>query len=175
MKLGYFGALTWAMKWLADQPSTLFLGQSVAYPGQRAHDTFKSVPMEKRIELPIAEDFSVGLCTGLSLQGFLPILFLPRWDFTIIAANQILNHLDKIPLLGDFHPKVIIRTAVGASRPIDPGPQHTNDYTQFFRRVCRTIRIEELNKAEDVILAYKRALAMPRSTIIVEKMELYGT
>jgi len=174
VKLGYFGALTYAMKYLAEQPNTLFLGQSVAYPGQRAHETFKSVPMEKRIELPIAEDFSVGLCTGLSLQGFLPILFLPRWDFTIIAANQILNHLDKIPLLGDFRPKVIIRTAVGASKPIDPGPQHTNDYTNFFRRVCKTIQVLELNKAEEILPAYLRALAIPQPSIIVEKMEFYN-
>lgn len=175
MKLGYFGALTWAMKYLAEQPNTLFLGQSVAYSGQRAHASFAGVPMDKRIELPICEDFSVGLCTGLSLQGFVPILFLPRWDFTIIAANQILNHLDKIPILGDFRPKVIIRTAVGASKPIDPGPQHTNDYTHFFRRVCKTIQVVEVANAESVLPVYKRALALPRPSIVVERMELYNT
>ena len=64
--------------------------------------------MGKRIEMPICEDFTVGFCTGLALEGYIPVCFIPRWDFLILAANQIINHLDKIPLLGGFKPKVII-------------------------------------------------------------------
>src|SRR3990167_9571398 len=139
--MSYFDEITKAMALLAQHPKTLFVGQAVRYDGQRAHATFKDVPMDRRIEMPVCEDFQMGFCTGLALEGYIPVCFFPRWDFAILAANQIVNHLDKIPLLGGFRPKVIIRTAVGASSPLDPGPQHTQDYTRQFADMCKTISV----------------------------------
>jgi pyruvate/2-oxoglutarate/acetoin dehydrogenase E1 component len=169
--MSYFDEITKAMAVLAQHPKTLFVGQAVRFDGQRAHATFKDVPMERRIEMPVCEDFQMGFCTGLALEGYIPVCFFPRWDFAILAANQILNHLDKIPLLGGFRPKVIIRTAVGASAPLDPGPQHTQDYTQQFREMCRTVNVIE---AYAPLAAYGDALnKYVYSSIVVERMELY--
>lgn len=162
------------MTMLAEDPRTVFVGQSVKYDGQRGHLSFAGVPQERRIEMPICEDFTVGFCTGLALEGYIPVCFIPRWDFLILAANQIINHLDKIPILGGFRPKVIIRTAVGTNRPLDPGPQHTQDYTESFRDMCRTIKVQQVYSAHHVGEVYKRALASPDSWIIVERMEYYA-
>ena len=52
--MNYAAAATKAMGNLAADPRTLFVGQSVAYPGQRLFGTFSAVPMERRVELPIA-------------------------------------------------------------------------------------------------------------------------
>ena len=158
---------------LAEHPKTLFVGQSVRYDGQRAHETFAGVPMDRRIEMPICEDFTIGFCTGLALEGYIPVCFLPRWDFLLIASNQLVNHLDKIPLIGGFKPKVIIRTAVGGSKPLDPGPQHVGDYTRAFRMMLRTVKIREINIAHHVFPTYEQALREDSSIIIVEKMEKY--
>ena len=166
--MGYFEELTRAMTMLAEDPRTLFIGQSVAYPGQRAHASFAGVPMERRIEMPICEDFTVGFCTGLALGGYLPVCFIPRWDFLLLAANQLVNHLDKIGT------KVIIRTAVGASKPLDPGPQHTQDHTMAFRHMLKTVRIVELRNPRYVFEEYCRALEQPGPVILVERMEMYG-
>ena len=171
--VNYFQELTNAMTMLAEHPKTLFVGQAVAYGGQRAHATFAGVPMEKRIEMPICEDFTVGFCTGLALEGYIPICFIPRWDFLILAANQIVNHLDKIPLLGGFRPKVIIRTAVGATKPIDPGPQHTQNYSAAFSLMLHTMSVMDLTGERFIKQAYERALHSERSSIIVERMEFY--
>ena len=65
--------------------------------------------------------------------------------------NQIVNHLDKIPLLGGFRPKVLIRTAVGANAPLNPGPQHTQDYTAAFISMLHTISFPEFLKPYDVL------------------------
>lgn len=157
---------------LAKDERTLFVGQAVAYRGQAAFDTFREVPMEKRIEMPVCEDFQMGFCHGLALQGFVPISFYPRWDFLVIAANQLINHLDKSPLMG-WSPKVIIRTAVGRSRPLDPGPQHTQNYSIPMRQMLRTISVLELHRAADVVPIYREALSMRRSCIVVEYMENY--
>jgi pyruvate/2-oxoglutarate/acetoin dehydrogenase E1 component len=158
------------MALLAQHPKTLFVGQAVKYDGQRAHATFKDVPIDRRIEMPVCEDFQAGFCTGLALEGYIPLCFFPRWDFALLAANQIVNHLDKIPLLGGFRPKVIIRTAVGASAPLNPGPQHTGDYTEQFRQMLKTMHVWDV---VNPTLDYELAMVASRSVILVERMDKY--
>jgi len=158
---------------LAEHPKTLFVGQSVAYGGQRAHSTFSLVPMDKRLEMPICEDFTIGFCTGMALEGYIPVCFIPRWDFLLIAANQIVNHLDKVLLFSDFRPKVIIRTAVGTDKPLNPGHQHTQNHTAAFRHMLKTIRVFEMNDADCIYRSYEHALNGDRPTILVEHMSEY--
>lgn len=170
--LTYFSELRRAMAVLAEDERVVFVGQSVAYGGQRAHETFADVPARRRIEMPIAEDFQVGFCAGLALAGWVPLCFVPRWDFLLIAANQIVNHLDVLPSMG-WEPRVIIRTAVGASAPLDPGPQHTKDCTEAFRLMLRRVEVVSLDREEDVVQAYASALRRDGSTILVESMSRY--
>ena len=129
--------------------------------------------MERRIEMPVAEDMQMGLCTGLSLEGYIPVSFYCRWDFLLLAANQLVNHLDKLPMMG-WKPKVIIRVAIGRTHPFDPGPQHLGDYTEPFRAMLKTVKISTLLLAGEVVPAYRAALAREGSTIMVERMERYG-
>ena len=160
------------MAMLAQNPRTLFVGQAVKYPGQAAYRTFDGVPDERRIEMPVAEDFQAGFCAGLSLVGYIPIAFYPRWDFLLLAANQLINHLDKMPLM-QWAPKVIFRTSVGRKTPLDPGPQHSQDYTAQFRSALHTIKVVELYNASRIVSEYQNALSAEHSTIIVERMSLY--
>src|SRR5258706_726143 len=154
----YYDALREAMGVLAKNEKTLFLGQAVQFPGQAAFKTFDLVPPERRIELPVAEDFQMGLCAGLSLEGYIPVSFYPRWDFLLLAANQLVNHLDKLPLMG-WRPKVIIRVAVGRTKPPDAGPQHRGDYSAAFRSMLETVHVEVLDKPEYIVAEYETALA----------------
>lgn len=169
----YKEALTAAMTMLAEDPRTLFVGQTVVYGGQTMFPTLAGVPMDKRIEMPVAEDFQMGFCTGLALQGFIPVSIYPRWDFLILAANQLVNHLDKLPLMGDFRPKVIIRTAVGPRVPLDAGPQHTQNHTAAFRLMLKTVEVLDIKTAEGAVAAYAYALSCPGSVLVVEHLELY--
>jgi pyruvate/2-oxoglutarate/acetoin dehydrogenase E1 component len=170
----YSQELTNAMAILAEHPKTLFVGQAVRFDGQAAYATFKDVPMDKRIEMPVCEDFQMGFCTGLAMQGFIPVSFYPRFDFLIMALNHLVNHLDKIPLMGGFRPKVIIRTAVGRSTPLNPGPQHTQNHTTALNLMLRTVRVFELFDTAHILPAYRYALAAKHSTLLVEHMESYG-
>src|SRR5712691_6702526 len=77
----YFDEIKRAMDWLGKQPRTIFLGQAVGYPGTAMFNTLKDVNPEKRWELPVAEEFQMGLATGMALQGFVPISVFPRWNF----------------------------------------------------------------------------------------------
>lgn len=169
----YFEELTAAMTLLAEHPNTVFVGQAVRYSGQAAFNTFNGVPMAKRIEMPVAEDFQLGFCIGLALEGYIPVCFYPRWDFLLMAAGQLVNHLDKMPLMSGFRPKVIIRTAVGRSKPLDPGPQHTQNHTHAFRQMLKTIDIHELFNPAYIVPTYEKALESEMSCIVVEHMDKY--
>ena len=168
----YTGELNRSMKMLAEHPKTLFVGQAVKYPGQAAFKTFDGVPMDRRIEMPVCEDLQMGFCTGLALEGYIPVCFYPRWDFLIIAANALINHLDKLPMMG-WRPKMIIRTAVGRTQPLDPGPQHVQNHTHAVRQMLHTVSLYELFKAEQIFDAYMMALNTPEPVILVEHMEKY--
>jgi pyruvate/2-oxoglutarate/acetoin dehydrogenase E1 component len=165
--LSYFVELTEAMTMLARHPKTLFVGQNMRYDGQRMCASFAGVPMEKRIEFPVAEDLQMGFCTGLALEGFIPVCVFPRIDFMLLAANQLVNHLDKME---GFKPKVIIRTAIGSKKPLNPGPQHTQNHTSAFALMLKNIPVEYFEPG-----VYERALERPGSTLVVEDMEWYGS
>ncbi len=152
---------------LAEDPRTIFVGQSVAYDGAAIHASLDGVPMSKRIEMPVIEDFQVGFCIGLALTGKVPVCIFPRMDFMLLAANQIVNHLDKLPHNG-WNAKVILRTVVGQKAPLDAGPQHTQNYTQAFRSMLRSVSVDELNVSDEVIPIYRRALGSAHSSLIVE-------
>lgn len=162
------------MGMLAQNPKTLFVGQSVRFGGQAMYPTLSEVPMEQRIELPVAEDFQLGFCTGLALEGFIPISIYPRFDFLLLAANQLVNHLDKISQVSGYRPKVIIRTAVGSTSPLNPGPQHCQNHTQAFRMMCHNIHIVELQYADTIVESYRAALECDGPVLLIEHAGKYG-
>jgi pyruvate/2-oxoglutarate/acetoin dehydrogenase E1 component len=165
--LSYFSELTEAMTMLARHPKTLFVGQNMRYDGQRMHASFAGVPMERRIEMPVCEDLQMGFCTGLALEGYIPVCVFPRIDFMLLAANQLVNHLDKME---GFKPKVIIRTAIGSTKPLNPGAQHTQNHTSAFALMLKNIPVEYFWPG-----VYELALERPGSTLVVEDMEWYGS
>lgn len=171
----YIGELRAAMTWLGHQPRVLFFGQGVGNAGTSMSSTFDDVAAEKRIEMPVAEEMQVGMCVGMSLQGYVPVCVIPRWNFALRAADQIVNHLDRLPIYsaGGYVPKVIIRVAAPSVHPFNPQAQHDADLTEAFRLMLRTTKIETLDDIDDIVPAYRRAFDSPGSTILVERTEHY--
>ena len=168
----YFNELKRAMSILAENEKTIFIGQAVKYAGTGLYDTLEHLPDEKRIEFPVAEYLQSGVVNGLAIQGFIPISVIPRWNFLLMGTDQIINHLDKLPLMsnGKCTPKVIIRVAVGSERPVDPQDQHKGNFADAFRLMCKTLDIIELIEPEDIVPAYEKALNRidGKSTLLVE-------
>lgn len=164
---------------LAEHPKTIFIGQSVAYPGNAIYKSLKDIlPPERKIEMPVFEDTQMGISIGLALEGFIPVSIFPRFNFLIIALNQLSNHLDKLPEIsgGKLMPKVIIKTMVGSVRPLDPGHQHKSNFTDAFRKILDNIIIEDLTEPEMIFPAYQKALSRTdgKSTILVEYGDFYN-
>lgn len=172
--MNYLEQIQLGMNLLNNNPKTLFVGQSVLFKGTSLFHQVKTFPEEKRIELPVAEDFQAGFCLGLAINGYLPVCIYPRFDFALLACNQIFNHIDKWEELTGTISKVIIKIAVGSKYPLDPGIQHKQNYTTAFKSMATNLNIVELLYAENILEEYKKALSINQSSILIEHGDLYG-
>lgn len=174
----YFDTLKKAMEILATNENVIFLGQAVEYPGTAMTNTLKDIDKDKLLELPVAEEFQMGFSLGLALEGKIPVSIYPRWNFLLLAINQLVNHLDKASIMsdGEFQPKVIIRTSVGSERPLHPQHQHVGDYTDSLQQMLTNVEIIRLEEPDQVVPAYQKALNREdgKSTLIVEYGDYYN-
>ena len=174
----YFDELKRTMEWVAQQPKTLFVGQTVAGPGTFMFQTLKDVSPDKTLEMPINESFQMQFTIGLALAGYIPISVYPRQNFLLLATGDMANMLDKIPVISSntLLPKVIIRVAVGPDSPVHPGHQHVGNFAQSFRKLFHWIDVVELNEPADIFPAYKNALERKdnRSTLLIEHGNYYS-
>lgn len=170
----YFDELKKAMNWLKDQPNTIFLGQAVAYKGTAMTNTLTDVPESQKLELPVAEEMQLGMSYGLALQGFTPISIFPRWNFLLLAINQLINHIDKYPMVSDFKGKVIIRTGIGSVYPLDPQRQHRGDYCKAVQSMLKTVEVVRLDHPENIVDEYLKAFERKTSTILCEVSDFYN-
>lgn len=174
----YFDELKRAMEMLARDERVIFLGQAVACPGTAMSNTLVDVPKARLLELPVTEEMQMGMTNGLALAGHVPVSIFPRWNFLILAMNQLVNHLDKFAVMsnGAYRPKVIIRTGIGSERPLHPQHQHVGDYTEALRSMCTTVEVIRLEEPGEIFPAYARALERDdgRSTLLVEYGDFYN-
>ena len=174
----YFKELKRSMDFLAENDKTIFIGQAVAYAGTAMTNTLKDVPKNKLREMPVTEELQMGVTTGLALDGWIPISIYPRWNFLLLAVNQLINHLDRLPLISNngYKPKVIIRTSIGSEKPLHPQYQHVGDFTDGFKKILDNIDIIRLEEPEDIFPAYKKTLERSdgRQTILVEYGDYYN-
>jgi pyruvate/2-oxoglutarate/acetoin dehydrogenase E1 component len=170
--LHYKDELTRAMDYLAEDPRVVFIGNQVAVKGNSMTTTLVNIPDERKIELPVSEELQMGMSLGMALDGHIPVTFYPRFNFLLCAVNQLVNHLDKMKEMssGGYQPKVIIRTAVGSERPLNPQCQHIGDFTEAFRAMCSNIEVIRLDEPDDIFPAYRKALTRRdgKSTLVVE-------
>ena len=176
--MNYFDELKRSMEFLASDPRTVFLGQAVAVPGTAMSNTLKAVEQGKLIELPVAEEMQMGMTIGLAMDSQIPISIYPRWNFLLLAVNQLVNHLDRMPHISrdNYQPKVIIRTAIGSERPLHPQFQHIGDFSNAFSEMLTNVEILRLEEADEIFPAYKLAYERGdgRSTLIVEYGDYYS-
>jgi pyruvate/2-oxoglutarate/acetoin dehydrogenase E1 component len=174
----YFDELKRAMNFLATDPRTVFIGQAVAVPGTAMSNTLTDIDASRLMELPVAEEMQMGMTTGLALAGLIPVSIFPRWNFLLCGMSQLINHLDKVGVMSNdgFATKAIVRTSIGAERPLHPQQQHVGDFTEAVRSMCRSIEVIRLDEPEDIFPAYERALLRDdgRSTLLVEWGDFYN-
>jgi pyruvate/2-oxoglutarate/acetoin dehydrogenase E1 component len=110
----------------------------------------------------------------MSLNNLVPICVYPRWNFLLLAVNQLVNHLDKVQELNGSNSKskVIIRTAVGSESPMYPGPQHIGDFTEAFKKIV-DFEVLDAHSAQELIDMYEFAMSTQNPVMIVEHKKYF--
>ncbi|HEY3603205.1 MAG TPA: alpha-ketoacid dehydrogenase subunit beta [Sporichthyaceae bacterium] len=107
---------------IADPVGGVFktsVGLSTKYGTQRVRAT------------PIAETGIIGAAVGLAMSGYRPVAEIMFFDFTLVAADQLVNHAAKLRYMSGGHTPVpmVVRTTVGQSRF---GAQHSQSLEAWF-------------------------------------------
>lgn len=171
--ISYKDELTTAMTYLGEQDNTIFIGQQIVYAGNPMSTTLGNVSKDKMIELPVMEETQMGMSLGLAMTGKTVITFYPRWDFIVLAVNQLVNHVDKYNLMTGKTVNLLIRLGKGSDTPLDPGHQHKGNYLKEFKSMCPNIKFHNLISATDIVATYKEAYSSGGVHILVEYPELY--
>jgi pyruvate/2-oxoglutarate/acetoin dehydrogenase E1 component len=174
----YFNELKKSMEYLSKKKNIIFIGQAVEVAGTAMSNTLLNVKKNKKIELPVAEEMQMGITTGLMMAGYIPVSIFPRWNFLLLAMNQLVNHLDKFNKMtdGKYNSKAIIRTSIGSKRPLHPQCQHVGDFTSEVKKMCPNINIVRLDNPKKIFIEYKKAIDAKNniSTILVEYGDYYN-
>ena len=135
-----------------------------------------TLPEEKRLELPVFEEIQMGMSTGMAMNGLVPISCFPRFDFLLRCMDSLVNHLDKMQNMTEetFKPKVIMRTSIGSTNPLNGGVQHTNNYTEPFKQILTEVDVVLLNEPEEIFPAFESAYEREGSSLIIEWGDYYN-
>ena len=169
--ISYKDAMIQSMTELAER-DTIFIGYNVKYGN--AIGTLKNVPDDQKLETPVAENLMAGLAIGMSFEGFLPVLYYERHDFMLVAADAIVNHIDKIERIshGEFKCPVIIRAVTADAGPFYSGITHSQDFTKVFKEAVSFPVVDPVTGV-DVLNAFDDALLSGRPAMIIERKSRY--
>jgi pyruvate/2-oxoglutarate/acetoin dehydrogenase E1 component len=174
----YKERLTETMTWIGQQ-DILCVGYNICESGGNLSGTLVGVPLEKRIEMPVAEALMMGVSIGLALDGRVVLAAFDRFDFLLHAADQIVNHLDKMQFLtGRDTAGVIVRVGVGNRHtPLFSLPTHVQNLSNAFREMV-DMPVHELRCADDIMPRYQEAYQRAkkgRPTMLVEFRDNYNS
>jgi pyruvate dehydrogenase E1 component alpha subunit len=169
--ISYKDAIVQSMTELGDA-GAIFIGYNVAYGD--AMGTLKNVPKKQKLETPVAENLMAGLAIGMSFEGFIPVLYYERHDFMLVAADAIINHIDKIERIshGEFKVPVIIRAVTADAGPFYSGITHSQDFTNMFRSAVSFPVIDSVT-GSDVLKAVRGAKESGRPMMLIERKSRY--
>lgn len=117
-KINFMQALNEAMaEEMRRDPNVFIMGEDVRVsPFGQTAGLVKEFGEERVLNTPIAENAITGAAIGAALNGMRPVLELMFCDFTMLAMDEICNHLGQWRYItgGQYPLPVTIRTAVGA-------------------------------------------------------------
>lgn len=172
--MNYGEAIKLSMEKLAQDSRTRFIGYNLKF-GSCSYGSLKDIDKSKIIEMPVAENLMGALSMGLGLEGFRSVLIFERHDFMLNALDSLVNHIDKLYELskGQFKSPVITRAILGPIKPINPGPQHSQDFTDNFKKIVK-MKIYDPATAQEVLDSYKEAMYSNEPSLFIERRDLYG-
>ena len=123
------------MEEMDRDPKVLIMGEDIGvYEGtfRITAGMLKKYGPKRVIDTPIAEAGMVGTAIGMAMLGLRPIVEMMTVNFSIVAADQIVNHAAKIRYFsgGQVDIPVVIRGPQGAG--VQLSAQHSQSFESFY-------------------------------------------
>ncbi|MGP3533893.1 alpha-ketoacid dehydrogenase subunit beta [Microbacterium sp. RD1] len=162
---------------LTRDPRVVLFGEDVALPGGVFGVTrrLREKHGERRVfDMPISESAFTGAAIGAAMTGLRPVVELMFMDFSLVAADQIINHAAKVRYMsqGGYAAPLVIRAQQGVS----PGSsaQHTQSFEHLFTGIPG-LRVVAAATPWDAYGMLKAAIRSDDPVLFLEHRMLYGT
>ena len=128
---------------------------------------------ERVIDTPIAELSIVGNAVGMAIGGLRPIAEIMTSNFSLLAFDQIINHISKLRYMsaGKITLPIVVRFPQGVSKQL--AAQHSESYEQLLSAVPG-LTIFAANDINYAYHALKAAIMMDDPVVFIEHELLYN-
>jgi pyruvate dehydrogenase E1 component beta subunit len=129
---------------------------------------------EKRVrDTPISENTIVGVGVGAAMTGLRPIVELMTVNFSLLAMDQIVNHMAAIPYMfnGQVRVPMVVRMPQGAGHQL--GPTHSHCLEAIYLHVPGMLLAVPSTPADAKGLL-KAAIRDENPVVFIEHESLYG-
>jgi pyruvate dehydrogenase E1 component subunit beta len=129
---------------------------------------------EKRVrDTPISENTIVGAGVGAAMAGLRPVVELMTVNFSLLAMDQIVNHMAAIPYMfnGQVRVPIVVRMPGGGGHQL--GPTHSHSFEAMFLQIPGLLVACPSTPADGKGLL-KAAIREDNPVIFIEHETLYG-
>src|SRR5881398_535356 len=129
---------------------------------------------EKRVrDTPISENTIVGVGVGAAMTGLRPIVELMTVNFSLLAMDQIVNHMATIHYMfgGQVKVPMVVRMPQGAGHQL--GPTHSHCLEAIYLHVPGML-VAVPSTAADAKGLLKAAIRDENPVVFIEHETLYG-
>ncbi len=164
------------MEEMDRDPNVLIMGEDIGvYEGtfRITAGMLKKYGGSRVIDTPIAEAGMVGTAVGMAMLGLRPIVEMMTVNFSIVAADQILNHAAKVRYFsgGQVDVPVVIRGPQGAG--VQLSAQHSQSFESFYAHFPG-IHVVAPGTPADAKGLLKTAIRGKDPVMFLESAALYG-
>ena len=164
------------MEEMDRDPNVLIMGEDIGiYEGtfRITAGMLKKYGPRRVIDTPIAEAGMVGTAVGMAMKGLRPIVEMMTINFSIVAADQILNHAAKVRYFsgGQVDVPVVIRGPHGAG--VQLSAQHSQSFESFYAHFPG-IHVVAPGTPADAKGLLKTAIRGKDPVVFLESAALYG-
>jgi len=129
---------------------------------------------EKRVrDTPISENSFVGAGVGAAMVGMRPIVEIMTINFSLLALDQVVNHMAAIPYMfnGQVRVPMVIRMPGGGGHQL--GPTHSHSFEAMYSHIPG-ILVAAPSTPADAKGLLKAAIRDDNPVVFVEHETLYG-
>ena len=161
---------------MSRDKNVIILGEDIGAFGGTFRVTeglFKKYGKERLIDTPIAELSIVGNAIGMAIAGLRPVVELMTANFSLLAFDQIINHMAKLPYMsaGKLKLSMVVRMPQGVSKQL--GAQHSENYEQMLSAVPGLF-VFAVSSPSYAYHALKHSIRMDDPVIFIEHELLYN-